>query len=164
MEGTRNAVTAEHIIQISKLYKVTTDFLLTGNKNSIQMTPKNGFLPLIDAKAHAKFIENANKGDVLNDYEYYKIPGFNPTKESVLFEIEGESMQPTILPGDALVCQTQKKMDYVVEGSVVVVMTKGESFDTRNHKDSDADYFIVEGDNPECESKRRIKKSDITNF
>lgn len=161
MESTQNAVTAEHIVQLGNLYNVTADFLLTGNKKLIEMTPENGFLPLIDSKAHAGFIKNAHRGNVMEEFEYYKIPGYNPTKDSFLIEIEGESMKPTIIPGDVLICQVQKKLDYVIYGSVVVVVTKGELLATRLHEHTDKEYFLVEGDNPQERSTRKIKKSDI---
>lgn len=160
MEGRQNAVTADHILQLSKLYDVTADFLLTGNKKLIEMTAKNGFLPLIDAKAHAGFIKNAHKEDVFDNFEFYRIPGYKPTEESVLIEIVGDSMQPTIISGDTLICQTQKP-DYVIDGSIAIVVTEGELLTTRLFKHQDNNYFRMESDNPNDESKKEIKKSKI---
>lgn len=160
MEGCQNAVTAEHILQLSKLYNVTADFLLTGNKKLIEMNAKNGFLPLIDAKAHAGFIKNAHKEDVFDNYEYYRIPGFKPTEESILIEIVGDSMLPTIISGDTLICQPQKP-DYVLDGSIAVVVTEGELLTTRIFKHQDENYLRMESDNPNDESKKEIKKSKI---
>lgn len=161
IEGTQNAITAEHIVRLSKLYGVTTDFLLTGNSKIIEMNVKNGFLPLINAKAHAGFLKNAHKEDVMDDFEYYRIPGFNPTKESVLIEVEGSSMQPTVISGDILLCQTQTNLDYVLDGSIVIIVTEGELLITRVHTHEDKRMFKMESDNPEDKDKKEIKKSEI---
>lgn len=161
MESSKNSITSEHIVRLSKLYDVTADFLLTGNTKLINMTPENGFLPLIDAKAHAGYLKNAHKEDVMADFEYYRIPGYKPTKDSVLIEIEGESMQPTIMPGDVLICQTQTNLEYVLDGSIVVLVTEGELLTTRLFKHEDNNYFKMESDNPDNESKKEIRKSKI---
>lgn len=161
IENGQNAITAEHIIRLSKLYNITADFLLTGNKQLIDMTVENGFLPLINAKAHAGFLKNAHLEKVMEEFEYYKIPGYNPTKDSVLIEIEGDSMRPTIISGDVLICQTQKNLDYVLDGSVAVVVTKGELLTTRLFKHEDDNYFYMKSDNPDEDDKEDIKKSKI---
>lgn len=161
IENNQNALTAEHLVRLSKLYKTTADYILTGDKKLIRMTYENGFLPLIDAKAHAGFVKNAHLEDVMEEFEYYKVPGFNPTKESVLIEIVGESMKPTILSGDVLICQTQKKLEYVVDGSLVIIVTKGELLTTRVFKHSNEEYFIMQSDNPDEDDKTEIKKSEI---
>lgn len=161
MESSVNAVTAEHILQLSNLYNVTTDYLLTGNKKIINMNPENGFLPLINAKAHAGFLKKARKGKVMEDFEYYKIPGYNPTKDSVLIEIEGKSMQPTILSGDVLICQTKNNLEYVMDGSIAILVTKGELLTTRLFKHEDNNYLWMESGNPDEADKKEIKKSKI---
>lgn len=161
IENGQNAVTAEHIIRLSRLYNITADFLLTGNKNLIEMTIENGFLPLINAKAHAGFLKNAHLEKVMEEFEYYKIPGYNPTKDSVLIEIEGDSMRPTIISGDVLICQTQKNFDYILDGSVAVVVTQGELLTTRLFRHQDSNYFIIQSDNPDKDDKEELKKSKI---
>lgn len=161
IESAQNGTTSEHIIRLSKLFDVTADYLLTGNKKLIHMTSKNGFLPLIDAKAHAGLITNLHKEDVMDDFEYYKIPGYNPTKDSVLIEIKGDSMRPTILSGDVLICQTQHNLDYVVDGSLVVIVTDEDLFTKRIFKHEAADYFWLESDNPHDDKKKKIKRTDI---
>lgn len=161
LESAHNGTTSEHIIRLSKLFDVTADYLLTGNKKLIHMTPKNGFLPLIDAKAHAGLLNNLHKEDVMDDFEYYKIPGYNPTKDSVLIEIEGDSMNPTILSGDVLICQTQHNLDYVVDGSLVVIVTAEDLFTKRIFKHEDLNYFWLESDNPHDVNRQEIKRKDI---
>lgn len=161
MEANINAVSVDHLFTLSKLYNVTLEFLLTGNKKLIIMNVKNGFLPLINAKAHAGFLKGSPEENVMDDFEYYRIPGFNPTSDSVLIEIEGTSMQPTINEGDVLICQNQKNFDYVLDGSTAILVTDDEFVLTRLFKHEDKRYFRIEGDNADEVSQKEIAKSKI---
>lgn len=161
MEANINAVSVDHLFTLSKLYNVTMEFLLTGNKKLIIMNSKNGFLPLINAKAHAGFLKGTPEENVMDDFEYYRIPGFNPTSDSVLIEIEGTSMQPTINEGDILICQIQRKFEYVIDGSTAIIVTEKEFVLTRLFKHEDDRYFAIEGDNMDEVSKNEIAKSKI---
>lgn len=161
MEANVNAVSVDHLLTLSRVYNVTVDYLLTGNKNLIIMNTKNGFLPLINAKAHAGFLKGGHEEEVMEEFEYYRIPGYNPTKDSVLIEIEGKSMQPTINEGDVLICQDQKNLDYVIDGSVAIIVTDNEFLLTRLFKHEDDKYFKMLGDNTEEENKKEIKKFKI---
>tara|TARA_B100000378_G_C18025498_1_gene405647 strand:+ start:670 stop:1434 length:765 start_codon:yes stop_codon:yes gene_type:complete len=161
LETSQNDVSIIHLRRLADLYDETCDFLITGNKRLIKMNLKNGFLPLIDAKAHAGFRKNFHKKDVMEDFEYYRIPGFNPTKDSVLIEVEGSSMEPTIIGGDILVCQTQHKIDRVLDGSLVVILTKDDLLTRRVYRQEQKDYFLIKTDNPDQEKNEEIKISNI---
>lgn len=162
MEANINAVSVDHLFTLSKLYNVTIEYLLTGNKKLIIMNSKNGFLPLINARAHAGFLKGTSEENVMDDFEYYRIPGFNPTNDSVLIEIEGTSMQPTINEGDVLICQNQPNFEYVLDGSTAIIVTEDEFVLTRLFKHEDNRYFRIEGDNAvEINSKKDIAKSKI---
>lgn len=161
MEANINAISVDHLFTLSKLYNVTMEYLLTGNKKLIIMDLKNGFLPLINAKAHAGFLKGMHEENVMDDFEYYRIPGFNPTSDSVLIEIEGTSMQPTINEGDVLICQQQRNFDYVIDGSTAILVTKDEFVLTRLFKHEDNRFFKIEGDNTDEVSKKDISKSKI---
>ncbi len=81
IENSQNGIVADHIIKLSNLYDVPTDFILKGAKNLVKMSPENGFVPLIRANAHAGFVKNFSKEHHYEDYDWYRIPGFNPSKE-----------------------------------------------------------------------------------
>lgn len=161
METNINAISVDHLFTLSKLYNVTMEFLLTGNKKLIIMDSKNGFLPLINAKAHAGFLKGVHEENVMDDFEYYRIPGFNPTSDSVLIEIEGTSMQPTINEGDVLICQQQRNFDYVIDGSTAILVTQDEFVLTRLFKHEDNRFFKIEGDNTDEVGKKEISKSKV---
>jgi len=74
IENGQNSISSEHLLRLSRLYNKPTDFLLLGINRLINMTVENGFLPLINAKAHAGFLRNAHEEKVMEDFEFYKIP------------------------------------------------------------------------------------------
>lgn len=103
IENSQNGIVVDHIIKLGKLYNVTTDYILTGNKNLVSISRETGFTPLLTSSAHAGFLENQDNDDFFDIKDWFRIPGFNPTKDQTLFKVEGESMSPTIFPGDILI-------------------------------------------------------------
>ena len=161
IENSQNGIVVDHIIKLSNLYDVPTDFILKGEKNLVKMSPENGFVPLIRANAHAGFIKNFGKEHHYEAYDWYRIPGFNPSKEEKLFEVEGESMVPTVLPGDVLICQPHQQLDKVLDGTVAIVVTNKEVLVKRLRLDVNPNYLVLENDNPEQSKEHKLEKSDI---
>ncbi|MGB7784534.1 MAG: LexA family transcriptional regulator [Salinimicrobium sp.] len=162
IENSQNGIVVDHIIKLSKIYNVTTDFLLKGDTLLVKMSPDNGFLPLIRVDAQAGFLKSFHKEQVRPDLEWYKIPGFNGSGDQRLFEVEGKSMLPTVLPGDIVVCQSQGVND-ALEGSVVVVVTKENVFIKRLFYDErNPEFLLLKSDNPQNgEESRKVSRADI---
>ncbi len=149
IENSQNGIVAEHIIGLSNLYEVTTDFILKGDKRLIRISPSQGFVPYVKVKAHAGFIKNGSKDLDYEDFEWYRIPGYNPTQDHLLFEAEGESMVPTVLPGDVLICQKHGNWDMILDGSVVVVVSNESVLVKRIVRQEKDNLFAFDNDNPE---------------
>ncbi len=162
IENSQNGISVDHIINLSKLYNVTTDFILKGEKYSIKIDRASGFIPLIRAHAHAGFIKNFNEDNDYDVADWYRIPGFNPTIEQKLFEVTGESMYPTLLDGDVVICQNQPKIDNILDGSLILLVTESGVLIKRIRLDTNSDYLLLESDNEhEIEPTRKIKKDEI---
>ncbi|NJY62872.1 helix-turn-helix domain-containing protein [Salinimicrobium sp. CDJ15-81-2] len=146
IENAANGIVAEHLIKLSDIFEVTTDYILKGNKNLIEVSFKTGFLPLITCKAHAGFVENFKGGINFDDKDWFKIPGFNPTKDQRLFEVEGNSMLPTIFPGDVLISQVQQDISKLLSGSLILLITHSEILAKRFEK-LQKDTIYVSNDN-----------------
>ena len=163
IENSQNGVVADHIIKLSAIYDVTTDYLLTGNKLVVRMSSSNGFVPLIRAKAYAGFIKNLGSDDQLQDYDWYKIPDLHGDGTEKLFEVEGQSMVPTLLPGDIIICQTQPEISKALDGSVVLVITNDSIF-VKRLRSINPEFVLLEDDNPEGgkgPKELKIRKADI---
>ena len=161
IESSHNGIVAEHIVNLSQLYDVTTDFLLKGDKELIRITAKTGFIPLIKPEAHAGFIKNLNEEIALDEYEWFRIPGFSPALDQKLFEVDGESMTPTVLPKDIIICQSQPKLENLLDGSLVLIVTSNEIVVKRLRLNNNPEYFLLENDNPEMGEVNKLKKSEI---
>lgn len=161
IENSQNGIIAEHVVGLSDLYDVTTDYILKGENHLIRISPENGFVPYVKIKAHAGYVKNLSKEITPEDYEWYRIPGFNATLEHRLFEAEGESMIPTIFPGDIVITQKQNNWDQILDGSLVLIGTKDSLLIKRFRNSDEPDIFIFENDNPESSSEISIPREEI---
>lgn len=161
LETSHNNLTPQHIARLSDLYNVPTDFILKGNDKLIEMTYKNGFMPFLHRKAHAGFLEKIREKKAAEDFEYYRIPGFNPTKDTMLIEVEGNSMLPTISSGDILICQLLRNMDYLIDNSIAVIALEDKIISTRIQKHENENYLWMLSDNPDHTEKIMIRKKDV---
>lgn len=161
IENSQNGLVSEHIVKLSKLYNVTTDFILTGEKNFIKVGRDSGFIPLVRANAHAGFLVDIFSEDYFDAKDWFRLPGFDPTQEQTLFEVEGNSMAPTIFPGDILICQLHHNINNILNGSAVVIITVDGITVKRLSQDEDERYVLVENDNQAHSESGKIKKEDI---
>lgn len=161
IENSQNGIIAEHVVGLSDLYEVTTDYILKGDNHLIRISPSNGFVPYVKIKAHAGYVKNLSKKISPDDYEWYRIPGFNATVEHRLFESEGESMIPTIFPGDVLIAQNQNNWDQILDGSLVLIVTRDSLLIKRLRTSEDRDLFVFENDNIESLEKLSFPKDEI---
>ncbi len=127
----------------------------------IRISPTQGFIPYIQQKAHAGFMLNSTADISTDDSEWYRIPGYNPSIDHMLFEIEGKSMVPTVLPGDIVICQKQKNWDNILDGSLVIVLTTNSLMVKRIRIGNDKLHFKFENDNSEHFEILTIPRKDI---
>ncbi|KKK54487.1 hypothetical protein LCGC14_3084200, partial [marine sediment metagenome] len=142
----------EHLLTLSKLYSVPTDRILKSSQNAVTMSPKNGFVPLINVGARAGFIENRKDEEWLGTLEMYRIPGYDSQKNQKLFEVEGDSMMPTLTHGDILIAKHLDDLTEVVDGSITVVITPKAVITKRIKKDLNNNSVILISDNANYEN------------
>lgn len=152
IENGQNSITTEHLLTLSKLYSVPTDRILKGSKNAIIMSTNNGFVPLVKVEAHAGFISNRDNEEWLETLEMYKIPGYEPATGQKLFEVEGDSMLPTLMHGDILITQHVEDLSEILDGSVVVIVTDKSVLTKRIKKDLNNNALILISDNNKYDS------------
>lgn len=162
IENSQNGIVAEHIVNLSKLYEVTTDFILKGDNMLIRISPTQGFIPYVQQKAHAGYVQNSDvEIFTKEESDWYRIPGYNPAVDHMLFEIEGKSMLPTVLPGDIVICQKQKNWDNILDGSLVIVWTTNSLLIKRIRSGDDKDYLKFENDNLDDAEIITFPRNDI---
>ena len=161
IENSQNGIVSEHIIKLSRLYGVSTDYLLTGEKNFIRIGRETGFIPMLRAKTHRELLATLDDDSVIDIKDWFRLPGFDPTKDQTLFKMETEGMSPAIFPGDILICHLQSNLGEVLDGSAVVVITVEGLMVKRLKNGSSKDYFYAENDNEVFGHPEKIMKKDI---
>jgi len=131
---------------------VPTDRILKGSHNSIMMSSTNGFVPLINVEARAGFIENRDNEQWMSTLDMFKLPGYEPAQGQKLFEVEGDSMMPTLMHGDILITQHTEDISEILDGSVAVIVTTKSVLTKRIKKDLSNDAIILISDNSKYES------------
>lgn len=152
IENGQNSITTEHLLKLSKFYSVPTDRILKSSDNAVTMSLKNGFIPLINVGARAGYIENSGSDEWLGTLEMFRIPGFESHKKQKLFEVEGDSMLPTLMHGDILIAEEIDDLSELVDGSLTVVITSKAVVTKRLKKDLNNDSIILSSDNPKFEN------------
>lgn len=160
IENSNNRIVVEHIVKLSDLYKVTTDYILKGNRDLIEVSIENGFAPYISVKAHAGFVKNVHKKVRFEDQDWFRIPGFNPALDQKLFEVEGESMVPTIFPRDVLICQVQSNISKIITGSLVLIVTSSRVL-AKRFLALEGSVMVLTNDNSSESKEERIDVSEI---
>lgn len=97
----------------------------------------------------------------LVENSFNKTPGISSSKEIVLVKIEGDNMEPTIFPGDVIICQKAQKYVFVPKGSAAVIITKEGIMVKRLYKHRLKNYFVIVDDNNELKDWEEIQKSSI---
>lgn len=161
IENSQNGIVSDHIIKLSRLYNVSTDFILTGEKNYIKIGRDTGFIPLFRTSVHQKILDSIENEKLIDIKDWFRVPGFDPTKDQTMFQVEGEGMAPTIFPGDVLICQVHSDYDKVLDGSAVVIITVDGVKVKRLKKHEDVEYFLAENDSDLHRPGEKLKKKDI---
>lgn len=160
IENSQNCINTDHVKKLSELYNVTTDFIIKGKEDAITISPSNGFVPFIKASAHGHFIKNPTDQLFHEEVEWFKIPGFNPTADHRLFEVEGDSMAPTVFSGDILICQKVDHWEKILDGSIVILMTYNSLSVKRIHR-TNTSGFTFESDNPAENNQLTLEENEI---
>ena len=71
-------------------------------------------------------------------------------------------MSPTLFNGDVIICQEQKDISKILDGSLVLVVTADGIYVKRIRLVSDASYFVMQSDNNGLEhGEKKIKKTEV---
>lgn len=134
LERGNSALSLAQAILLSKKYSVTIDWLATGEGRKTKVNGNDGYIPLIDTRAYAGYVHK--RKETMEALEYYRIPGFK-NGEYAIFEVEGNSMRPTILPNDHIICSRLENADRFIDGSLCVIVTTEEILVKRVYKDEE---------------------------
>ena len=159
---------------LGEQYGVNCNWLISGkgeiffeNANNTDPDKFTGaVLPIVNVLAHAGLPEDRQREDEIMEVGHYVLPGFISTnKEYRIFPIEGQSMEPTLYEGDFAVCSriSDKSLESVKEGTVVVVDTEVGVIIKRYYKHDDEELYLLDSDSaqykPEILSRNEIRNA-----
>jgi transcriptional regulator with XRE-family HTH domain len=141
IESGHTNVSVDILKKISKQFDVSIDWLIYGKDKYVRLARDNAFIPLINVEAKAGYIQGHLGDDFMDQLELYKIPGFEKGNHRI-FEVEGDSMIPSIQPRDWIVCR-DTEMDDIIEGSLCVVVTTRDIVVKRIYRDRNKSKNII---------------------
>ena len=145
------------MLRLTDLHGVNSNWLITGQGEIFLKDNEGGvhnaFIPLVDAEAHAGYPQNRESVDYIATLDRFKLPGIEiltNIDNYRIFQIEGDSMEPTLFDGDYVVCQHRKEgILQLTRGQLAVIVTDSGVICKRFYQtdDNQADY-ILDSDNP----------------
>jgi phage repressor protein C with HTH and peptisase S24 domain len=130
------------------------------NKNAGSML----LVPLVAIKAQAGYIKGFEQVDYLDTLEQYSLPpGVNPIGAVWrYFEIDGDSMEPTLSPGDVVLATLVPVEDWndTRNFCVYVIHTADQLLIKRLYNKSDDEWVMI-SDNEEVAPQHAIRKEDV---
>ncbi len=161
LESGKSKLSLDTIQKISEAFKADCNWLVNGKggiflDNTIRKHSfvtidfdKKTTIPLISEEAHAGYIKNHTNSDYIKTLAAYKIPGYE-NGNFRLFEIEGDSMLPTIHPREIVVTEFTEEWGKLGNGKICVVITEEGIVAKRVYfVDDDLNNIILKSDNSE---------------
>ena len=126
--------------------------------------PHFHLVPLVGIKAQAGYIKGFEQSDYLDTLEQYSMPpGVNPIGAVWrYFEIDGDSMEPTLSAGDVVLATLVPVEDWndTRDFCVYVIHTADQLLIKRLYNKSDSEWVLV-SDNEDVAPQHLMKKEDV---
>ena len=173
IERDKSQASFETIRKISDEFNVNCNWLINGagevlldkpqsnqDRGFFKSTTEKAYIPLIKEEAHAGYISGYNDKEYFKQLDVYQIPGFEKG-EYRLFEIIGDSMVPTLNPGEIVVCEFITDQEKVENSTLCVVISKDGIVAKRIFQYPDQKgYFILKSDNSNYKTQS-LRKSKV---
>ncbi|MGK7391608.1 MAG: XRE family transcriptional regulator [Candidatus Cyclobacteriaceae bacterium M2_1C_046] len=168
IESGRSRLSMETLKNLSKAFNVNCNWIVSGKgdifikqeKTDGKNSNKRKGIPLVDVNARAGYIKGYKNINYINTLDTYDIPGFKNGGSYRMFEIEGESMVPTLFPSEIVIAK-QKEIKNLESDKLSVILTKKALIAKRAKRSAESkDKVKVISDNPEF-SNFNISLQDI---
>lgn len=121
-------------------------------------------VPLVGIKAQAGYVKGFEQVDYMDTLEKYSLPpGVNPTGAVwSYFEVDGESMEPTLFAGDIILASMLPHEDWhdIKNFSVYILLTAEQLLVKRVYRINDKEWVLI-SDNEEVAPQVRISVDAI---
>ena len=121
-------------------------------------------VPLVGIKAQAGYIKGFEQVDYIETLEQYSLPpGVNPTGAIWrYFEIDGDSMEPTLSSGDIVLATMVPPEDWsdVKNFNVYIILTQDQLLIKRLYRKSEKEWVLI-SDNEEANPQVLLNVEDV---
>lgn len=169
IENGSRGVSLAVLLKVKEHYGLNANWLLNGEgmvfeSRKAAASPIKGneehLIPLVDKKAHADYPSKINDAEFIKSFSLYRIPGFEEGKFR-MFEVEGDSMEPTIFEGEIVISEFIEDTKQAVNGKIFILVSRdGIVVKRLLYYLNDSNVFILKSDNPKYKSYQ-IKKDEI---
>ncbi len=106
-----------------------------------------GNIIVLDSKAAAGLFKHHGQVEYPSSQPRMRLPGMDGNGFFAI-QVQGDSMEPTVMEGDWLVIREQHDRDQVHNGRLYVIVTKGGAVAKRLRRSLGGESFVCESDNP----------------
>ena len=121
-------------------------------------------VPLVGIKAQAGYVKGYEQVDYMDTLEKYSLPpGVNPTGAVwSYFEVDGESMEPTLFAGDVILASMLPHEDWhdIKNYCIYILLTAEQLLVKRVYRLNDKEWVLI-SDNEDVAPQVRVKTADI---
>lgn len=159
LESGKSKLALDTTLKITQTFDVNCNWLLngsgetfldgsaTGQEMTSGQSKETGLIPLINEEARAGYLKNFDNTDYIGTLDVYKIPGYEQGNYR-MFEIEGDSMVPTIYPREIVIVEKVEDITNIENGSLCVVITEDGIVAKRTYLSAkDAPTIVLKSDN-----------------
>jgi phage repressor protein C with HTH and peptisase S24 domain len=131
---------------------------------TLKNLPSEFLVPLVGIKAQAGYVKGFEQTDFIETLEKYSLPpGVNPKGlEWSYFEVDGDSMEPTISAGDILLTSLLPHEDWneIKNFCVYVILTDEQLLVKRAYRKNEKEWILI-SDNSETNPQVSIDLSKV---
>ena len=178
IENGRYDVSFESLLKLSEAHNINCNWIILGKegvfrtdvdtaekKSELSIFDKNREreldeeagkkgIPLVEAEAIAGYIKNYDQSSFLEKLELFKVPGFENHGDHRIFQVDGDSMEPTLSTNDYLICEFCGDKSEIQNGDVKVIVSEEAVLVKRIYLyEEDKSFYVLKSDNPEYESQ-----------
>lgn len=164
LEAGKSKLSLDSLQKISLVYSTNCNWLVNGKgdifmreitkeKVPIRQTlmtvdiGEGSLIPMINEEAKAGYIKGCRDENFLRTLDVYKIPGYDSGNYR-LFEIDGDSMIPTLYPREIVVTEYVEEWENLENGTLGVVITEDGIVAKRVYfYEEDRNLLILKSDN-----------------
>jgi phage repressor protein C with HTH and peptisase S24 domain len=132
--------------------------------NTLKNRESEYLVPLVGIKAQAGYVKGFEQTDFIDTLEKYSLPpGVNPKGlEWSYFEVDGDSMEPTLSAGDILLTSLLPHEDWneVKNFSVYVILTEEQLLVKRVYRKNESEWVLI-SDNTETNPQVSIELANV---